>query len=232
VKEWDTYNGTASSGGGGSVNADKIIYYIGHDKIQSESGAIGDASILTTQFKFSDLTAAGKTEQKNRGVVVMGLGATKSTLNINIRDGAHSGVSPDEPTFTIQDFPLQAWVNVTVSVYNDSIDLYINGKLVSSKYVDNLNVIFPSGAGRFVSLGNPWNTFSRTDGDQSFIDLTTGFQGHTSKFKFYNNSLTPNEAYDIYKSGPGGSSLTSMISNRGIDINFKNGKEVTSTISI
>jgi len=197
-------------------NKDKIIYYIGHNTIGGVAGAT--TATVTTHGLFDDL--------RSTGMVVMGLDQNDATLYIDI-------ASADAPaTFTINDFPLQAWVNVTLSVYNDSIDLYINGKLVSSKYVDNLIIRFPSGGDRLVSLGNPWNVFNNETNDKKYTNLTGGFMGYTSKFKFFNNSLTPNEAYDIYKSGPGGSSLVNMLGNRGLDINFMDGQDITSTYKL
>jgi len=201
---------------------DKIIYYIGHNTIGNDAGAT--TTTVTTHGLFENLMSNADVDI---GMVVMGLDQNDATLKIDIAtDGA------SEPTFTINDFPLQAWVNVTLSVYNDSIDLYINGKLVSSKYVDNLIIRFPSGGNRLVSLGNPWNVFNSESNDKKYTNLTGGFMGYTSKFKFFNNSLTPNEAYDIYKSGPGGSSLVNMLGNRGLDINFMDGQDITSTYKL
>jgi hypothetical protein len=166
-----------------------------------------------------------KTENLKDVIVMMGLdGNDPTTLKI-IVDGAE--------VFSINDFSLQTWVNITLSVYNNSLDLYINGKLVSSKIVNDLLIEFPESSDEtIVSLGNPFNVFDKSDNETNYNSLTMGFSGYTSKFKFFNNSLTPNEAYDIYKSGPGGSSLANMIGNRGLDINFKDGVEITSTISI
>lgn len=203
VKDWN-----------GISDADKIICYIGGNT-DSTTASTGLATTTTDDNLISEISGNSN--------VIMALDHTDPTLKIIVKD---------DEVFSINDFPLQTWVNITLSVYNNSLDLYINGKLVSSKIVDDLLIEFPVSDSAVVSLGNPFNVFNRTDNETNYTSLTMGFHGYTSKFKFFNNSLTPNEAYDIYKSGPGGSSLANMIGNRGLDINFKDGQEVTSTISI
>jgi len=205
VKDWNGIN-----------EADKIICYIGSNTASNDTSTASIGSALsTTDDEISDISGNSN--------VIMALDQTDPTLKIIVNDVEE---------FSINDFPLQTWVNITLSVYNYSLDLYINGKLVSSKIEENLLIEFPDSDEAVVSLGNPFHVFDKQDNETNYTSLTMGFSGYTSKFKFFNNSLTPNEAYDIYKSGPGGSSLANMIGNRGLDINFKDGEEVTSTISI
>ena len=204
VKDWNGIDG-----------ADKIICYIGSNTSSNNNEASIGPALSTTDNAISDISGHSN--------VIMALDKIIPTLKIIVAGDAE---------FSINDFPLQTWVNITLSVYNSSLDLYINGKLVSSKIKQNLLIEFPDSDETIVSLGNPFNVFDKEDNETDYTSLTTGFSGYTSRFKFFNNSLTPNEAYDIYKSGPGGSSLVNMIGSRGLDINFKNGQEVTSTISI
>ena len=208
VKDWN-----------GIDNDDKIICYIGQNNISGSSikGSIGEKTE-------DDGNENNKLEYiKTRSKVIMALDKNDPTLKIIVNKAEE---------FSINDFPLQTWVNITLSVYNNSLDLYINGKLVSSKIKDNLLIEFNKSENTIVSLGNPFKVFDREDNETNYSSLTMGFSGYTSKFKFFNNSLTPNEAYDIYKSGPGGSTLANKIGNRGLDINFKDGQEVTTTLSI
>ena len=220
VNDWTT-NDKAS---------DRIIYYIGDKIIHTMAGSSGDT--MEGDWRKTVMLLRSQSPHNSRGVVVMGLDATYSKLKIHVGDKNGGTLSDADLTFEIDDFPLQAWVNVSVSVHNQAIDLYINGKLVSSKFVNGLNVTFPQTEDTIVSLGNPWLVRDESDGDTDYTNLTMGFNGYTSKFSFYNDSLTPKQAYDIYKSGPGGSYLSEMIGDRSVDINFKNGQEVTSTISI
>ena len=205
VKDWNGIDG-----------ADRIICYIGSNIATSTyTASTGSALSVITDDEIGDICGNSK--------VLMALDESVPTLKIH--------VNGDEE-FSINDFPLQTWVNITLSVYNSSLDLYINGKLVSSKIKQNLLIEFPDSDDTIVSLGNPFNVFDKEDNETDYTSLTMGFSGYTSKFKFFNNSLTPNEAYDIYKSGPGGSSLVNMLGNRGLDINFMDGQDITSTYKL
>lgn len=77
--------------------------------------------------------------------------------------------------------PLQKWVHVIISVYNQVVDIYIDGQLGSSCVLKG----FPD-----LSTDN--------------VELTPdgGFSGQISKVSFYNTAMTVSKAYSLYTSGP------------------------------
>lgn len=87
----------------------------------------------------------------------------------------------------VDNFPLQTWVNVTVSQYGRTCDVYIDGKLVRT-------CVFPSTA--MVAKGSVIIT-PRNDGG-----TTSGFSGYTCKFRYFDYASNPQQAYNIYKDGP------------------------------
>ena len=125
----------------------------------------------------------------------------------------------------IRNFPLQKWVCVTYSIYGTSLDLYLNGKLVKSVIDDDVKLMMSESA--LVALGNPWYNKSVADDEITISNLTAGFKGYTSKLKYYKSALTPKEAYNIYKSGPGTSYLGDILGDRSVNINFMDGDDVT-----
>ena len=89
--------------------------------------------------------------------------------------------------------PQQKWVSVIVSVYNQVIDIYIDGQLSSSRVLKK----FP-------------------DISTSSVNITPdgGFSGMISRVKFTNSAMTITEAKNIYYQGPiYTQSLFSMIPN-------------------
>ena len=86
--------------------------------------------------------------------------------------------------------PIQKWCNLIISLENRALDVYLDGKLVKT-------CILPG-----VAKGS--NT--------SDIKVTPngGFSGNLSKFKYITHSVTPSEAYDIYKEGFGSYGLGSL----------------------
>lgn len=87
-------------------------------------------------------------------------------------------------TTVVPAIPLQAWTNLTVSIHDRSIDIYVNGKLIQSN-------LFP-----FVPA--PVKT-SMT------LTPTPGFIGWTSNLQYYPYNLTPAQINNIYNAGYTGS---------------------------
>lgn len=123
------------------------------------------------------------------------LGAVENNILVSL--GCFPGI--DEPpttvggktvvhTCSVQNIPIQKWVNLTISVFGRSMDIYIDGKLVKT-------CLLPGVA----------NINNNAD-----IQVTPsgGFDGWLSKLSFFSNPLNPQDAYNIYVKGP-----TSWLSN-------------------
>lgn len=80
----------------------------------------------------------------------------------------------------VESLPLQRWINLIISQYNDTISIYIDGQLVSSCVLKGFPEIREEG----VALC--------PDG---------GFEGKISRLSFFNNAITQNKAYQIYRDG-------------------------------
>lgn len=103
-------------------------------------------------------------------------------------------------TITITtNFPIQKWVYITVSVDNNIIDCYIDGKLVTSQQLKgNLQ---SQNASADIYVGN--------------------FNAHLAKFQRTNAPTDPQTVWSNYSAGNGGNSLKKMFSSYGIDVSFK-----------
>jgi len=89
--------------------------------------------------------------------------------------------------------PLQKWVNVIVSVYNQIIDIYFDGQLVSSCVLKGFPAVSTSDVN---------------------VTPNGGFSGKLSRIVFMNTAMTVSSAKRIYYSGPiVTSSLFSLIPN-------------------
>ena len=101
---------------------------------------------------------------------------------------------------TINNFPLQRWVNLIICLNNRTLDVYLNGKLVRT-------CVLPGIAKVDVSK-------------DVFITPLGGFSGFTSNFQFWPNATNPQEAYNIYKKGFGGSALGNLFNKYRIKFVF------------
>jgi hypothetical protein len=145
------------------------------------------------------------------------LGAVENNIAVSL--GCYPGIN-QEPTTTggttvvktcsVANIPIQKWVNLTVSVYGKSMDIYIDGKLVRT-------CLLPGVA----SVNNDANVYVTPNG---------GFEGWTSKFQYYPNSLNPQEAWNIYTQGY--SSWLSMFNAYQLQISLVENGNTQSSITI
>ena len=145
------------------------------------------------------------------------LGAIENNISVSL--GCYPGANqePTTPggntvvhTCSIANVPIQKWVNLVISVYGRTMDLYIDGKLVRT-------CLLPGVA----SVNNNSNIYVTPAG---------GFNGWTSKLQYYPNSLNPQEVWNIYTKGY--SSWLSMFNAYQIEISLVENGTTQSSITI
>jgi len=120
------------------------------------------------------------------------LGAITNDLNISMT--VFPGTSQDYEvnsnsssvvhTCSLQNVPIQKWVNLLVSVYGRTLDVYLDGKLVKTCVLPGI-----------AKVNNNSNVYITPKG---------GFSGWTSRFQYFPNATDPQTAWNIYQKGPGG----------------------------
>jgi hypothetical protein len=145
------------------------------------------------------------------------LGAVENNISISL--GCFPGAD-EEPTTeggktvvhtcSVSNVPIQKWVNLTISVYGRSMDVYIDGKLVRT-------CLLPGVA----SVNNNANIYVTPNG---------GFDGWTAKLQYYPNSLNPQEAWNIYTQGY--SNWASMFSSYQVQVSLVENGTTQSSITI
>lgn len=152
--------------------------------------------------RVSPKQSSGSTTDKNIGLL---LDATSPSLKLEYTSTSTSGATQTttlkKPLIT-DNFPLQSWVHVIISVQDNYIDCYLNGKLIKSI---NDNIDTPSGS----------------------TDLVYGqIPAHLAKFERTTKATDPQTAWDLYTSGNGENPLKKYMANIGMSVNFsKDGKD-------
>jgi hypothetical protein len=145
------------------------------------------------------------------------LGAVENDISISL--GCYPGADqqPTTPggntvvhTCTVSNVPIQKWVNLVLSVYGRSIDIYIDGKLVRT-------CLLPGVA-------------SVNKNSNIYVTPAGGFEGWTSKFQYYPNSINPQQAWNIYNQGY--SSLASMLNSYQVQIALIQNGTTQSSVTI
>lgn len=151
-------------------------------------------------------------------VVVLGAVTNNLTVAISCFPGAQDATTNQAArrnivhTCSVANIPIQKWVNLTVSVYGRTMDLYIDGKLVRTCLLPGI-----------ANVNNNANVYVTPRG---------GFAGWTSNFQYFPNSLNPQEAWNIYTKGYGGSLFSNLFGSYSLQVSvLENGVE-QSTLTI
>jgi hypothetical protein len=145
------------------------------------------------------------------------LGAIENNVAVSL--GCYPGVDqePTTPggntivhTCSVANVPIQKWVNLVISVYGRTMDLYIDGKLVRT-------CLLPGVA----SVNNNANIYVTPAG---------GFDGWTSNLQYYPNSLNPQEVWNIYSRGY--TSWSSMFNSYQVEISLVQNGTTQSSVTI
>jgi len=145
------------------------------------------------------------------------LGAVENNISISLGCFPGANQQPTTPggntvihTCSVANVPIQKWVNLVVSVYGRALDVYIDGKLVRT-------CLLPGVA----SVNNNSNIY---------VTPLGGFEGWTSKFQYYPNSINPQEAWNIYTKGY--SSWSSMFNTYQLEVSLVENGNTQSSITI
>lgn len=114
-----------------------------------------------------------------------------------------SGQSNPDLDCEISDFPLQKWVNLIVSFNGSAMDVYVDGKLVKSCVV-NLG-----------SKLNETDTIVLGDSTKNQDDI-----GFITNVKLKASPIAPQEAWDIYSQGFGGSPWSDLLNKYKVKLSF------------
>ncbi len=120
--------------------------------------------------------------------------------NIVVSLGCYSGNDSSTVVHncTISNVPIQKWVNLLISVYGRTLDVYLDGKLVKTCILPGIAKINAEAP--------------------VYVTPQGGFSGWTSKFQYWANALNPQQAWDVYTSGYGSSWLSNIFGRYKVEV--------------
>lgn len=187
----------------------KVIYRrIGN--MDSNAEALKDASSKGGLQEYNDINNKNPSFGKNSVSPELSLGGATNDLSITMAIFGQDGKKGKNATsWSINNIPIQKWCNVIISTNNRAVDTYVDGKLVNTHVLDGVP---------FLNKMAPVHV--TPDG---------GFSGYTSKFKYIARTISPREAYEIYREGPGGNWLSDLLNQYKLKFSFlKDNEEVNS----
>ena len=138
-------------------------------------------------------------------------------LDVNMNDDT------TETMIITNNFPLQKWVNITISMDNQFADAYLDGKLVRSqrffKNTENSGSaipIVPPDKETPLYLGN----------------IAGNFDAYATLFKRWTAPIDPETAWEVYMKGNGSSKMASALNDIGIDLSILQNNEEIKKVSL
>lgn len=131
-----------------------------------------------------DKNVLSRVTSNNTPLFSLTLDKYMNNLNMIVNSDPSSKVTPTP--CIVSNIPLQRWVNVIISVYQQTIDIYVDGKLVRTCVLEympaNLNT-------------------------SDVLNIAGGYSGYIAAVEYKPNFMDPQQAWDIYSAGYGGSNV-------------------------
>ena len=132
---------------------------------------------------------------------------------------------------TIPNVQLQKWINITISVYGNTVDMYLDGKLVRTCIMKNVPIALTVGDSLYIGGG-----YSITNGSVTAPANATSnvgaLQGYISNVVYKANYFTPEEAWNIYSAGYGGSGMFDFLTKYKLNFSITNDNQTLGQISL
>ena len=164
---------------------------------------------------FGRMTEGSKVKEPCPTVV---LGANQNNISVSLAVYPGENTKPSDGSkysinnFSIANIPIQKWVNLFISVYGRTMDIYIDGKLVRTCILDGVAAIDAVAP--------------------VYITPNGGFSGWTSTFQYWSDSSDPQKAWDIYKKGYGSSMLAGLFGKYTVKVSLMEGDVESSSYSV
>ena len=140
--------------------------------------------------------------------------------NITMDDGQTLAAGASAPTTTLEitdNFPIQKWVHIVISVDNQYLDAYLDGKLIKSGRLYSEAVTADTTTG---TTASPESTPKTPADEPMIIGGGTTYDAYIAKFNHWSLPLDPQTVWSIYKEGNGQGGMNDYISSYGIDLSI------------
>ena len=128
---------------------------------------------------------------------------------------------------TISNVQLQKWINLTMSVYGNTVDIYLDGKLVRTCIMTTLPAGLKSTDNLYIGGGYDFDSTAKkmtpSDGD---------LKGYISNVVYKADYYTPEEAWSIYSDGYSGAGMFNFLHSYKLNFSITNNSQTVSHFSI
>jgi hypothetical protein len=131
---------------------------------------------------------------------VIKLGACQNDLDVVTKVNAAGSLI--DSVCHVTNVPIQRWVCLIVSIYGRTLDIYLDGKLVRTCVLPSVSVALASQT----ELTN--------------LEIGGGFDGFITSIRYKAQPVNPQEAWNTYTDGYGGSMLQDVLNKYKLKLSF------------
>ena len=214
----------------GFSDASKLLTVLGQKSNANYSvwfyvDAWKNTATANTQFKKNILTRLG-TVNLSSGTTgfapIFLLHLDNATNDLHLRIALSGTGATTYQTCTIKNIKLQKWVNVTMSIYGNTVDLYLDGKLVKTCVLTAMPIALTD---THLFVGGPMTTVGTVPGDGDLV-------GYISNVLYKNDYFTPEDAWDIYSAGYGGAGMFDFANRYKLNFSITKENQTVGQISL
>ena len=200
--------GTTSTGAASSNFSYSIWFYVNDWNYR-----YGEPKVIFGRMASSSANSGGDVDGVAGSgpcpLVVLGPVSNNLDINMSVFPGIDANADVTTHRCAVPNVPIQRWVNLLISVYGRTLDVYMDGKLVKTCVLAGV-----------AKVNNSADVYVTPKG---------GFSGWTSKLQFFPNPTDPQTAWNIYKAGYGGSMFSNLFSKYQVKVSvIENGSESNS----
>ena len=129
------------------------------------------------------------------------LGACQNDLDVVTKVNSANGGTMDSVCH-VSNIPIQRWVSLIVSIYGRTLDIYLDGKLVRTCVLPSVSIALAS------------------QNELTHIEIGGGFDGFITSIRYKAQPVNPQEAWNTYTDGYGGSMLQDVLNKYKLKLSF------------
>ena len=175
-------------------------------------------------------------------------GKTVNEVIVTLKNGPSSNY---QSFSTLTNVPFQRWVHMAFSVSGQTLDSYMNGKLVNTQMITGTvqkpiaNDMIALGGNNVkpepCSTNGQYNAGATTYADNgtngcspygSVSNTNPGFSGWVKQFQYWPSSTDPQTIWNIYQQSVGGDMFGNFFGNYGLSVSLTNNGVAQNTVSI
>lgn len=199
---------------------------------KTESNSTGNNNYGYSVWLYIDAWRTNGTSMINKNILTRTTSANVPLFQLHLDNNQNdlilemSNNSAGKPC-VIRNVQLQKWINITMSVYGNTVDLYLDGKLVRTCVMTSMPASLSSSDQLYVGGGynmdSTTNAITATDGD---------LEGFISNVVYNADYFSPEEAWNIYSAGYSGAGMFNFLRSYKLNFSITNNNQTLGQFSI